>query len=50
MYGVGYGGFSWSSSVTTGAGAYYLGFNYGAVGPNDGNGRANGLQLRCLQE
>ncbi|MDE6499223.1 MAG: hypothetical protein K2K83_00770 [Rikenella sp.] len=50
MYDVVGGGYSWASSVTTGAYAYYLSFGYGGVSPNDSNGRAYGLQLRCLQE
>ncbi|MDE5945528.1 MAG: hypothetical protein K2G93_08110 [Rikenella sp.] len=50
LYAVGNSGYSWASSVTTDSLAYNLYFNYGGIYPNDRNGRASGLQLRCLQE
>ncbi|MDE5944496.1 MAG: hypothetical protein K2G93_02790 [Rikenella sp.] len=50
LYYVGSHGFSWASSVTTGTTAYYLGFNYDSVRPNNSSGHAYGFQLRCLQE
>ncbi len=46
---VGNNGYSWSSTVT-GSNAHFLDFGYYGVGPQDGNYRAYGLQLRCLQE
>ncbi|MDE6499715.1 MAG: hypothetical protein K2K83_03305 [Rikenella sp.] len=50
MYAVGHLGFSWASSFT-GIYAYHLYFTYDALCPNYYNyHRANGFQLRCLQE
>ncbi|MDE6499398.1 MAG: hypothetical protein K2K83_01660 [Rikenella sp.] len=51
VYYVGLRGYNWSSSTPLGSsGACRLYFDYGAVSPNGGNGRAYGFQLRCLQE
>ncbi|MDE5944391.1 MAG: hypothetical protein K2G93_02255 [Rikenella sp.] len=49
LYAVGVSGFSWSSSASGSLG-YYLDFNYGGINPNHLSYRANGFQLRCLQE
>ncbi|MDE5944535.1 MAG: hypothetical protein K2K83_05430 [Rikenella sp.] len=49
LYYVGHYGFSWSSSFTD-CNAYRLYFNAGTVDPNIYGGRADGFQLRCLQE
>ncbi len=46
---VGYGGYSWSSTIT-GSNAHFLRFHYGGVYPQDYSNRAYGLQLRCLLE
>ncbi|MDE5945490.1 MAG: hypothetical protein K2G93_07920 [Rikenella sp.] len=51
MYVVGYGGYSWSSTIPTGStSAHYLRFYFGGISPNNGSYRAYGFQLRCLQE
>ncbi|MDE6499397.1 MAG: hypothetical protein K2K83_01655 [Rikenella sp.] len=51
LHNVGGNGYSWASSVTTDSNAYTLYFRYGEISPNaNGGNRANGLQLRCLQE
>ncbi len=49
LYAVGNSGYSWSSSIA-GTNAHNLGFYYSWLNPQDSSGRANGLQLRCLQE
>ncbi|MBO5676313.1 MAG: hypothetical protein J6S07_08345, partial [Bacteroidaceae bacterium] len=47
---VGYYGFYWSVTPASSS-AYYLSFlNDGGVSPSNGNGRANGYSVRCLQE
>ena len=46
---VGSNGYSWSSSIA-GTDAHGLGFGYNGVNPQYYSNRANGLQLRCLQE
>ncbi len=46
---VGSTGYSWSSSIA-GTDAHGLGFGYNGVNPQYYSNRANGLQLRCLQE
>ena len=48
LYGVGYAGYIWSSSIA-GTIAHNLGFYYSWLNPQNSNNRANGLQLRCLQ-
>ena len=51
LYGVGYAGYLWSSTIPTGSGyAHYLLFNYGGIGPQGNDHRAYGFPLRCLQE
>ncbi|WP_304708740.1 hypothetical protein [uncultured Rikenella sp.] len=47
--GIGNNGYNWSSSVVDSYGCY-LRFVMNAVQPSYPNGRANGLQLRCLSE
>jgi hypothetical protein len=49
LYGVGLFGFSWSSSIA-GTDAHYLSFHPTWLNPQSDSYRANGLQLRCLQE
>ncbi len=49
LYHVGSYGYSWSSSES-GTHARYLDFGTGGVSPQASTYRANGLQLRCLQE
>lgn len=49
LYFVGLGGYGWLSTVTGGSGCF-LGFGYDGVNPNSHASRANGRQLRCLQE
>ena len=46
---VGSTGYSWSSSIA-GTDTHGLGFGYNGVNPQYYSNRANGLQLRCLQE
>ncbi|MDE5945228.1 MAG: hypothetical protein K2G93_06570 [Rikenella sp.] len=46
---VGTSGYCWSSSDLNNY-SYYLHFSRGGILPKDGNYRASGLQLRCLQE
>ena len=46
---VGNNGYSWSSTIT-GSNAHFLDFSCHGVSPQDHHYRANGLQLRCLQE
>ncbi|MDE6500449.1 MAG: hypothetical protein K2K83_07080 [Rikenella sp.] len=51
MYSVGSDGYIWMSTIpANNTDAHYLGFNFGTVGPDYSGRRANGLQLRCLQE
>ncbi|MDE6499896.1 MAG: hypothetical protein K2K83_04245 [Rikenella sp.] len=51
MWNVGNYGYSWTSTIPTGSSnAYYLNFNYGGIYPNSNINRADGFQLRCLQE
>ncbi|MDE5944910.1 MAG: hypothetical protein K2G93_04915 [Rikenella sp.] len=51
MYNVGYNGYSWSSTILTGSSnCYYLDLSYSRIVPNYLYYRANGFQLRCLQE
>ncbi|WP_297831313.1 hypothetical protein [uncultured Rikenella sp.] len=47
--GIGNNGYNWSSSVVDSYGIY-LRFVMNVVQPSYPNGRANGLQLRCLSE
>ncbi|MDE6499714.1 MAG: hypothetical protein K2K83_03300 [Rikenella sp.] len=49
MWYVGVYGFSWSSAVSTND-SYCLYFNNAWSMPNHSTTRANGFQLRCLQE
>ncbi len=49
LYAVGTSGYSWSSSIA-GTNAHYLYFGYSWLNPQSSSGRANGLQVRCLQE
>ena len=46
---VGSTGYSWSSSIA-GTDVHGLGFGYNGVNPQYYSNRANGFQLRCLQE
>ncbi len=46
---VGYGGYSWAS-MFTGSNVHHLSFYCGGISPQDGNYRAFGFPLRCLQE
>jgi hypothetical protein len=46
---VGSSGFSWSAAEA-GSNASYLSFDVNGVYPQGSYGRANGFQLRCLQE
>ena len=51
LYGVGYAGYIWSSTIPTGSGnAHYLSFGYGGINPQGNNYRGYGFPLRCLQE
>ncbi|MDE5944774.1 MAG: hypothetical protein K2G93_04225 [Rikenella sp.] len=49
MYFVGNGGFGWASSFT-GISGYAMAFDCDAIYSNNNYNRANGFQLRCLQE
>ncbi len=49
LYGVGYAGYIWSSSIA-GTIAHNLGFYYSWLNPQSSSDRAYGLPLRCLQE
>ncbi len=42
-------GFYWSASLSGSTGGYNLNFNSTGVNPSNGNNRANGFQVRCLQ-
>ena len=50
LYGAGYSGYGWSSTVSTSTGAYLLGFNSGVVYPQYvyTNHRVYGFPVRCL--
>ena len=49
LYGVGHGGYSWSSAVAAiGYTAHNLGFSTQGLYPTNTNCRAYGLQVRCL--
>ena len=49
LYGVGYGGYSWSSTVAaSGYNAHYLYFYTQGLNPTSTYSRAYGLQVRCL--
>ncbi|MDE6499915.1 MAG: hypothetical protein K2K83_04340 [Rikenella sp.] len=51
MYNVGYGGYNWASTIPAGSTyAHALNFHCGGIYLNHSNTRANGFQLRCLQE
>ena len=53
LYDVGYYGYCWSvaPNPSTSYYAYYLGFDSsGSVSPSNGNDRASGRSVRCLQE
>ena len=49
LRGVGNYGFSWSASMTS-DNAHYLLFHTDGLNPQGSSSRANGFQLRCLQE
>ncbi len=48
LWGVGYSGYSWSSSIA-GTSAHNLYFDYSWLNPQGSDYRAYGFQLRCLQ-
>ena len=48
LWGVGYNGYSWSSSIA-GTSAHNLYFDYSWLNPQGSDYRAYGFQLRCLQ-
>ena len=50
LYYVGSGGYSWSSSPYNDGYGYYLYFGSGYVYPSNGNNRAYGFSVRCVQE
>ena len=51
LRGVGYHGYSWSSTVVTGGyNAHFLYFFTQGLNPTGTDGRAYGLQVRCLME
>ena len=49
LWDVGNSGYSWSS-IVAGTNARFLYFHSGGLHPQYSHGRANGRQLRCLQE